>query len=251
MNNNLKTWHFDINNDKLVDLVLSGKKTATTCLYTSDISKIGEESILIYDNEKKACITKIKKIIIDSIKNITWDIAKLEGENDNLEEWKKTHEQYFKTIDSNFNENTKVVIKIFEVTQNLKVERLKLAKKIVDNNKDIFKEVNSIEEINAGFNNSIFNIDNKYVIKVCGNVDEENLFDTEYNFYKSNQNNIYIPKFYKYDDTKEIVPYVYEIIEKVKGQTVYYYWYKITEEEREKFIQKLIKIIKIFHKKEY
>ena len=33
MNNKLKTWRFGIDNDKLVELVLSGKKTATTCIY--------------------------------------------------------------------------------------------------------------------------------------------------------------------------------------------------------------------------
>ena len=59
--NSLKTWHFGIDNDKLVDLVLNGKKIATTNLDSP--SKIGEESILIYDNEKKACITKTKEIL--------------------------------------------------------------------------------------------------------------------------------------------------------------------------------------------
>lgn len=33
MNNELKTWNFGIDNDKLVNLVLSVKKTATTSLY--------------------------------------------------------------------------------------------------------------------------------------------------------------------------------------------------------------------------
>ena len=55
----LETWHFGTDNDKLVGLVLSGKKTATTYLYTpSSPSEIREEYILTYDNGKKACITK-------------------------------------------------------------------------------------------------------------------------------------------------------------------------------------------------
>lgn len=33
MNSKLKTWHFDIDNDKSIRLVLSGKKTAKTSLY--------------------------------------------------------------------------------------------------------------------------------------------------------------------------------------------------------------------------
>lgn len=62
MNNKLKAWQFGINNDKLVNLVLSDKKTATTSLYDEDdIPIIDEESILIFHNDKQACITKTKK----------------------------------------------------------------------------------------------------------------------------------------------------------------------------------------------
>lgn len=37
MNNKLKTWHFGINNDELVKLVLSGSKTATSCIYKENL----------------------------------------------------------------------------------------------------------------------------------------------------------------------------------------------------------------------
>lgn len=44
VNNKLKTWKFGIDNDKLVELVLLGKKTATTSLYDkNDISDIDYE----------------------------------------------------------------------------------------------------------------------------------------------------------------------------------------------------------------
>lgn len=115
MNNKLKTWRFGIDNDKLVDLVLSGKKTATTSLYDEDdIPIIDEESILLFDNEKKACITKTKKVIITEFKNISEDLSILEGEGIH-EEWKKTHIEYFKTINPNFDDDTKVIFEIFEV----------------------------------------------------------------------------------------------------------------------------------------
>ena len=129
MNNELKTWHFGIDNDKLVELVLSGKKTATTSLYDqNDIPTVNEESILIFDNEKKACVTKIKKVIITEFKNISEELSILEGEG-NFEEWQKAHIEYFKTINPNFNENTKVTFEIFEVKENLIEQRLQLAKK--------------------------------------------------------------------------------------------------------------------------
>ena len=41
----MKTWKFGIDSDKLVDLVLSGKKSATTSLYNeNDFPVIDEES---------------------------------------------------------------------------------------------------------------------------------------------------------------------------------------------------------------
>ena len=117
MNNKLKTWRFGIDNDKLVNLVLSGKKTATTSLYDeNDIPAIGEESILIFDNEVQACVTKTKEIIITEFKNISKRLSKLEGEG-TYEKWKKSHIEFFKTINPNFNDNTKVIFEIFEVKE--------------------------------------------------------------------------------------------------------------------------------------
>lgn len=117
MSNKLETWRFGIDNDKLVKLVLSGKKVATTSLFDeNDIPIVGEESILVFSNNKKACITKTKKVIITEFKNIKEELSNLEGEG-NFKKWKNEHIKYFKSIDSNFNENTKVCFEIFEVTK--------------------------------------------------------------------------------------------------------------------------------------
>lgn len=119
MNNKLKTWHFGTNNDRLVELVLKGKKTATTSLYDkNDVPSINEKSILVFDNGKNACITKTKKVIITEFKNIKEETSILKGEG-TFEDWKNSHLKYFTTINPNFNENTKIVFEIFEVIENL------------------------------------------------------------------------------------------------------------------------------------
>lgn len=119
MSNKLKTWHFGMDNNRLVQLVLSGKKTATTSLYNEDDAPlIGEESILVFDNGKHACITKTKKVIITEFKNIDENLSNYEGEG-TFEEWKNIHIKFFKSIDPDFNENTKVLFEIFEVTKDL------------------------------------------------------------------------------------------------------------------------------------
>lgn len=107
-----------MNTDCLVKLVLQGKKTATTSLYEIDsLPKIGDISILTDSNHNDICITKTTNVLVIQFKNINWDLAKLEGENNSLEEWRKVHKDYFSKIESTFNEETKVIFEIFEVVE--------------------------------------------------------------------------------------------------------------------------------------
>ena len=114
-------WTFGINVDRLVNLVLDGKKTATTSLYELDnVSKVGDISILTDLKDNNVCFIKTINVIITEFKNITWDLAKLEGEDKSLNEWKENHMNFFKKIDPNFNENTKVIFEVFEVIKKCK-----------------------------------------------------------------------------------------------------------------------------------
>ncbi len=121
MYNKLERWTFGLDVDKLVSLVLNGKKTATTSLYEFDsLSTVGDVSILTDSNNNDICILKTKKVIETEFKNITWDLARLEGENNSLEEWRKVHKDFFSKIDSSFNDDTKVIFEIFEVIEKFK-----------------------------------------------------------------------------------------------------------------------------------
>ena len=244
----MDNWSFAINNDNLIKLVLDGKKKATSSLFSGKEPVIGEESIIHFDNEKDACIIKIVDYKIIKFNEMTEEFALLEGEGDlSLEYWKKIHYDFFKSIKPDFNEEDQIVIEIFEVVKNLVEERLELGKQIANKNLDLFGSVDLIEEINAGYNNTIFNVNDKYVIKVCTKQELENKFEVEHEFYLSNEDNIYIPKLYKYDDSKSDCDYVYEIIEMLEGKTLYYYWYKMNENEREDIIKKVIDIVKQIH----
>ena len=119
--NSINIWTFGIDADKLVKLVLDGKKTATTSLFEfNSLSTVGDVSILTDSNNNDMCILKTKKVIVTEFKNITWDIAKLEGENISLEEWRKVHKDFFSKIDSSFNDDTEVIFEIFEVIEKFK-----------------------------------------------------------------------------------------------------------------------------------
>ena len=105
-------------NDELISLVLANKKTATTSLYESDMKLpiIGEKSIICYDNGTKACVVKTVDFVIMKFKEMTEQYAKLEGEGDlSLKYWKKSHHDFYKSIDQSFNDESKIVFEIFEL----------------------------------------------------------------------------------------------------------------------------------------
>jgi len=132
-----------------------------------------------------------------------------------------------------------------------KEEGMILAKKIAESHRGLFGETSEITEIKAGFNNCLFSIDDRYIVKICGNPEKENLFKTESRFYQEYSEYGFLPKLYCFDMTKTIIPYPYEIIEKIHGKTIYYMWFLWTEERREAFIRDLMKVVGQLHQKEY
>lgn len=122
---------------------------------------------------------------------------------------------------------------------------------IIDNiiklSEDIFGKNPNIEKINVGFTNTIYDVDNKFIIKICTNIHNEENFKKEIEFYKSNINNDLIPKLYYSSTDKKEIPYFYEIIEKVEGVTLYNVWHTFSEEQREDVIRQVCDAMKIMH----
>ena len=127
------------------------------------------------------------------------------------------------------------------------INELTVLSNLESHNAELIKEGKSKEERFEILSKIAKYHNDKYVIKVCTNKELENTFETEKDFYLSNKDNCFIPKLYKYDDAKVDCDYIYEVIEKVEGKTLYYYWYKMSETDKEKTIEKLIDIIKKFH----
>ncbi|HCJ31806.1 MAG TPA: RNA-binding protein [Firmicutes bacterium] len=107
-----------------MSLVLSGEKRATTSLYNEYIKnkeplpKIGEKSIIQHDNNNDTCLIEVENVIITEFKNITEELAFIEGEGDkSLEYYRNEHYKIFKKIDSNFNDESKVVFEMFKVIE--------------------------------------------------------------------------------------------------------------------------------------
>ena len=119
--------------------------------------------------------------------------------------------------------------------------------KILKNHISLFGKNPKLEKIDVGFTNTLYCVNNKYIIKICTDFSNERKFQKEIEFYESNENNKLIPKLYFSNDEKKEIPYLYEIIEKIDGISLYNVWHKLQEKEREEIIKKLCVAMKDFH----
>ena len=119
--------------------------------------------------------------------------------------------------------------------------------KIIKLNSNLFGDNPIVEKINVGFTNTIYNVNNSFIVKICTNNDNESEFAHEINFYKENKNNDLIPKLYFASTDKTDIPYFYEIIEKVEGISLYNVWHTFSEDVREDIIRQLCDAMKQMH----
>lgn len=120
-------------------------------------------------------------------------------------------------------------------------------KKIVDDNDKIFENIKNISKINVGFTNSVYSADDKYIIKICNNKENEANFENEIEFYKSNTGNKYIPKMYSFYISTSNDDFSYEIIEKINGKSLYFIWHELDENKRKKVVKEIVNMMKSFH----
>ncbi len=122
-----------------------------------------------------------------------------------------------------------------------------IIKQIIESNEQLFGSNPVVNKINVGFTNTLYNINDSYILKICTNVNNEEKFKKEINFYNSNKDNDLIPKLYYSNIEKKEIPYMYEILEKIEGVSLYDVWYKLNELEREDIIKQLCYAMKRFH----
>ena len=104
-------WSFD--DDKLLDLVIVGKKRATCSVYSGRITPIGEESIITRDG-KDAVKIKVVAVKVFKFKEAKEEDIIKEGEG-NLETWRKVHIEFFKKYYPDFNDDFDILFEEFEV----------------------------------------------------------------------------------------------------------------------------------------
>ena len=109
--------------DELLALVLSGKKTATVSVVLESDQKpnVGDLSLVLDGRGNPACV--IKTVHLETVKfcDLTWDMVKLEGEDETFEQWKAGNIRYW-TRDADrrgytFNDQTPITFERFEVVE--------------------------------------------------------------------------------------------------------------------------------------
>ena len=186
--------------------------------------------------------------LIIRFKWLKYNIKRSLGILSNDEEEKElAKNEVIKTIDE-INRYLELIGRLYDIIYKLSIKEKKdyddVVKKIVDNNEILRGK--EFELITAGFTNTIYKIGD-YILRLCTDNNNEKRFANEINFYKENNDNPGIPKLYLSDTTKSIVPYYYEVIEKVNGKTLYEIWPKLSNSEKLDIVKQIISIIRPFH----
>ncbi len=86
--------------DELLQLVISGEKTATSCIYRGgNTNQAGDISIILDSTGNAQAIIEDTKVSVVPFNNVDADFARKEGEGDKtLATWRKIHKAYWKDI---------------------------------------------------------------------------------------------------------------------------------------------------------
>lgn len=109
----------------MLALVLNGDKRATCSSFAYfenrnlDLPKEGEYCIITDWDGVPHCVVKTTSITVLPFKEMTFEICKREGEDDNLQSWQRKHIQFFtqegKIEGNEFSFDMSVVFEDFEV----------------------------------------------------------------------------------------------------------------------------------------
>lgn len=111
--------------DELLQLVLAGQKTATTSSYLAyanageALPKVGDLSIVTDWSGRPACVIETTRVLTLPFNQMTFDLCRLEGEDENLASWQENHRQAFTHSGPEegyvFSEEMSVVFEVFRV----------------------------------------------------------------------------------------------------------------------------------------
>lgn len=113
------------------------------------------------------------------------------------------------------------------------------------------EEAKSINKINIGFTNEVYSVNDKFILKVCEDLDNEEKFDREVLFYDFFKNKIPVPNVIVCDNFKRVYDKIFMIYPKIEGDNLYSKWHLINNDKRKNIIKQLCGILKIINNTPY
>lgn len=111
--------------NELLALVLSGKKTAfftswpTYAIDKEPLPVSGELYVVLDRQQTPRCVIETQSVEIVPFNEVTWSMAQLEGEDEDLGQWKERKREYLEDeghiLGFDFSEDMKLVFQTFKV----------------------------------------------------------------------------------------------------------------------------------------
>lgn len=124
----LECFHFDLTEktaNALLELVLQGVKKATSSSLPSfetpngHVPQVGDYSIITDWVGDARCVIQTTAVHILPFRDMTFDLCRLEGEDDSLDHWRTSHINFFRAegaeLGYDFSEDMPVVFETFQV----------------------------------------------------------------------------------------------------------------------------------------
>lgn len=123
---------------------------------------------------------------------------------------------------------------------------LKDARKICEKYRlDPPSKVNRLEK---GMVNDVFSLDKKYVIKIKTGNPEIPRFRKEKEIYDLlRKNNLPVPKIYAYDNSKNIIPYTFILMDRIYGENLGDLWKGLSDSDKDNMLVNLGKLLAQIH----
>ncbi len=108
-------------------------------------------------------------------------------------------------------------------------------------------DVHSLDAIEIGFTNKVYNVNDTFILKVCEDNTNEKRFSRESFFYNYFSNTLPVPRIEVFDDTKRYYDKLFMVYQKINGNTVYETWHLLDNEQRKDIIKQLCDMLKIIN----
>lgn len=112
-------------------------------------------------------------------------------------------------------------------------------------------KVESFANIEIGFTNKVYFVNDDYILKVCEDESNEQKFEIEVFFYNFFKDKIPVPEIKVFDKSKSIYGKFFMIYPKIEGDNLYSKWHLLSDEQRKIIIKQLCDILKVINKSPY